>query len=107
MAKHRALSHSQPRPETRHSTTVAFHPNLQHLFSAVSDGAVSIWDHNAKKRLRQYPTAVAFNSSMDEGENGPKIHIIVLWLGIKNVGSEVKVSLSLSIIPLLSGSFLV
>lgn len=48
-----------PSPAIRHNT----------FASAGGDGIVSIWDHNAKKRLRQYPkyhnsvNDVAFNST--------------------------------------------
>ncbi|CAG7849792.1 Mitotic checkpoint protein BUB3.2 AltName: Full=Protein BUDDING UNINHIBITED BY BENZYMIDAZOL 3.2 [Serendipita indica DSM 11827] len=49
--------------------SLAFHP-IHHTFaSAGSDGLVSIWDHTAKKRLRQYPqyhnavNAISFNAA--------------------------------------------
>jgi WD40 repeat protein len=67
---------------------------ITHLFadrqgtfaSAGSDGAVCIWDHAAKKRLRQYPkyhsavTSVAFN------KDGSKMAIGVGYLHPKGLG---------------------
>ena len=81
--------------------------------SAGSDGTVSIWDHQSKKRLRQYQKfncpvpSIAFNCdgtklaigvsyTWDEGEEGAKTaerpKVVV-----RNVGDEAKVSIHLSV----------
>jgi cell cycle arrest protein BUB3 len=81
-----------------------------HTFaSAGSDGLVSIWDHTAKKRLRQYPkyhnaiNAVSFNKTgtklavgvsygWDKGQEGarlPENNRVSIF--VREVGDEVKV----------------
>ena len=87
---------------------LAFHPTYHTFASAGSDGAVSIWDHKVKKRLRQYPkypgpiAALAFNSdgsrlavgvsyTWDEGEQGMKTQNITPSIAVRKVGEEVKV----------------
>ena len=83
-----------------------------HTFaSAGSDGLVSIWDHTAKKRLRQYPkyhnaiNAVSFNKTgtklavgvsygWDKGQEGarlPENNRVSIF--VREVGDEVKVRL--------------
>ena len=87
--------------------SLAFHPTFNTFASAGSDATVSIWDHQVKKRLRQYPkfpggvAAVALNcdgsriavrvsSTWDEGEAGFKANPVTPWLGVRRVGDEVK-----------------
>ncbi|KIM26668.1 hypothetical protein M408DRAFT_330444 [Serendipita vermifera MAFF 305830] len=88
--------------------SLAFHP-VHHTFaSAGSDGVVSIWDHTAKKRLRQYPkyhnavNAVSFNKTgtklavgvsygWDKGQEGarqPENGRVSVF--VREVGDEVK-----------------
>ncbi|PVG01361.1 WD40 repeat-like protein [Serendipita vermifera] len=88
--------------------SLAFHPVYHTFASAGSDGLVSIWDHTAKKRLRQYPkyhnavNAVAFNRTgsrlavgvsygWDKGQEGARLpengRVSVF---IRDVGDEVK-----------------
>jgi cell cycle arrest protein BUB3 len=68
---------------------LAFHPTYNTFASGGSDGTVSLWDHNAKKRLKQFTnydsaiTSLSFSASgqklaigvsyaWDEGEDGLK-----------------------------------
>jgi len=86
--------------------SLAFHPVYNTFASAGSDGIVSIWDHQSKKRLRQYPKydspvpSIAFNSdgtklavavcnTWDEGEEVAK-QANRPYLYIRHVGDEVK-----------------
>jgi len=86
--------------------SLSFHPVYNTFASAGSDGIVSIWDHQSKKRLRQHPkfhspvSSIAFNSdgsklavavcnTWDEGEEVAK-QAKRPSLFIRNVGDEVK-----------------
>lgn len=84
-------------------------PSYHTFASAGSDGLVSIWDHTAKKRLRQYPkyhnavNAVAFNKTgtklavgvsygWDKGAEGARLpESSRVSIFVREVGDEVKV----------------
>ncbi|KAG9046073.1 hypothetical protein FS837_005149 [Tulasnella sp. UAMH 9824] len=93
--------------------SLAFHPKYNTFASAGSDGTVSLWDHTAKKRLKQYPkyasavTAIGFTNTTgdklaigvsyawDEGEDGLKREVTanggrVIQVRIRTVGDECK-----------------
>ncbi|KAG8964784.1 hypothetical protein FRC05_003574 [Tulasnella sp. 425] len=93
--------------------SLAFHPKYNTFASAGSDGTVSLWDHTAKKRLKQYPkyqsavNAIAFTKtsgdklaigvsySWDEGEEGLKREVTanggrVIQVRVRTVGDECK-----------------
>jgi cell cycle arrest protein BUB3 len=84
---------------------LAFHPLHNTFASGGSDGIVCLWDHTAKKRLRQYPkytsaiSALAFSADgnklavgvsymWDEGENTAKMTGPSVF--VRQVGDEVK-----------------
>ena len=85
---------------------LAFHPIYNTFASAGSDGTVSIWDHQVKKRLRQYKyktaipsiafncdgtrLAVAVSYTWDEGEEGYK-NAERPAVFVRKVGDEIKV----------------
>jgi len=87
---------------------LAFH-SVHHTFaSAGSDGIVSVWDHTAKKRLRQYPKyhnavndisfnktgtklAVGVSYGWEKGEPASKLaENARVSVFIREVGDEVK-----------------
>jgi cell cycle arrest protein BUB3 len=93
-----------------HLISADTHHRSYHTFaSAGSDGLVSIWDHTAKKRLRQYPkyhnavNAVAFNQTgtklavgvsygWDKGAEGARLpESSRVSIYVRDVGDEVKV----------------
>lgn len=92
-----------------------------HTFaSAGSDGLVSIWDHTAKKRLRQYPkyhnavNAVSFNKNgtklavgvsygWDKGAEGARLpESSRVSIYVREVGDEVKVRTLPAFVPEIS-----
>lgn len=85
---------------------LAFHPVHNTFASGGSDGTVSMWDHTAKKRLRQYPkykegvAALAFSADgaklavgvsygWDEG-NKPSAGVGKTAVMVREVGDEAK-----------------
>ncbi|KAG8906635.1 hypothetical protein FRB99_006423 [Tulasnella sp. 403] len=91
---------------------LAFHPTYNTFATGGSDGTVSLWDHAAKKRLKQYPkypsavTALDFSHTgealvigvsyaWDEGEAGAKKEMEagggrVVQVRVRNVSEESK-----------------
>lgn len=94
-------------------SVLKLHCRYNTFASGGSDGTVSLWDHTAKKRLKQYPkynsavTSMSFSSSgeklaigvsyaWDEGEDGAKKEAEakggkVVEVKIRKVSDEVKV----------------
>ncbi|KDQ09640.1 hypothetical protein BOTBODRAFT_58543 [Botryobasidium botryosum FD-172 SS1] len=60
---------------------ITFHPLHNTFASGGSDGTVSIWDHTAKKRLRQYPKYHAAISSIAFSHDGRRMAVGVsdMW----------------------------
>jgi len=56
---------------------LAFHPLYNTFASAGSDGMLSIWDHESKKRLRQFPKYHSPVSSISFSHDGTKLAIAV------------------------------
>ncbi|KAF8331289.1 WD40 repeat-like protein [Cantharellus anzutake] len=58
---------------------LAFHPTYNTFATGGSDGTVSIWDHSAKKRLRQYPSFGTGISSLAFSGDGKAMAIGVSY----------------------------
>ena len=107
-------SHVSVHTRILHLTLTAFHLTCfirrHHTFaSAGSDGIVSVWDHTAKKRLRQYPkyhnavNDISFNSTgtklavgvsygWEKGEPASKLaENVRVSVFVREIGDEVKV----------------
>lgn len=96
-------------PEREH-LLISFFPRYNTFASAGSDGMVSIWDHESKKRLRQFPNYNSPVSSISFSHDGTKIAIAVcdVWdegeeaskqakrpsIFVRTLGDEVKVRVS-------------
>ncbi|GHJ84219.1 hypothetical protein NliqN6_0621 [Naganishia liquefaciens] len=58
---------------------LAYHPIHNTFASGGSDGTVSIWDHNAKKRMKQYPAFATEVSCLAFSPDGEKLAIGVSY----------------------------
>ncbi|KAJ9093436.1 hypothetical protein QFC21_006467 [Naganishia friedmannii] len=58
---------------------LAYHPIHNTFASGGSDGTVSIWDHNAKKRMKQYPHFPTEVSALSFSPDGGKLAIGVSY----------------------------
>ncbi|GJJ15256.1 hypothetical protein Clacol_009532 [Clathrus columnatus] len=58
---------------------LAFHPVYNTFASAGGDGVVSIWDHTAKKRLRQYPKYASGVQDIAFNNDGSRLAIGVSY----------------------------
>ncbi|TFL04660.1 WD40-repeat-containing domain protein [Pterulicium gracile] len=56
---------------------LAFHPIYNTFASGGSDGALSVWDHEVKKRLRQYPKYSSPISALSFNVDGSKLAVAV------------------------------
>lgn len=54
---------------------IAFHPKYGTFFSGGSDSVVTLWDHKAKKRLKQYPKLPRSVVSLDVNPTGSLLAI--------------------------------